>query len=137
MGPLFMDSPTTACPHFDITDEGICIECSIDISSDEFLDSLPEAPATETLGDLMGILRLARATAELFIEQREGNRDPTNPALFKLRTVGVHIMRLPDSVFWTGILQPSYVTAKALGYRSSFDCWSTICKDYLDELNKD
>jgi hypothetical protein len=123
-------NPQFECLHLEITDEGICTTCSIDITSDEFIDSLPEALFTKSLGDLLGILTLTKATVELYHSYRADNRDPNNPSLFKLRQVGNQIVRIPDSILWAEIVQPAYVAAQRIGYLGSYERWDAICKEF-------
>jgi hypothetical protein len=113
------------CKHIDITDEGICKSCGIDFASQEFVDSLPEAPESlDYLGDLMGIIKLAEATAKEYATKY-------TKAKPKFRWIGVQLVRTSD---WTEVLESSFVTAKKLGYRGDIERWGDICKGYASSL---
>ena len=121
------------CLHTDITDEGVCTGCGLDVNSDEFYDALPPIPEPLELGDIMGIIRLATKTAEEYVELIKKNADPNHPEKPRLRLVAGMVMRLPDTAFWSTVLIPSFKTAKSLGYRGDYDKWETICKKFVDK----
>lgn len=122
------------CQHLDITDQGICKACGVDITSQEFLDSLPEAPPDSELGDICGLVRLAQETAEEFVRRQADIRDPHNPAQPKIRWVGTQMVRVPRETIWTEILRPSFARAKKLGYRSDYERWQDICMEYVHSI---
>ena len=101
------------CIHMELTEDGICGSCGVDITSQEFLDSLPEVPDNLNLGDIVGIARLAQATAEEYVTRESEGRN-----------LGVKYD------LW--ILEPSYQAAKQLGYRGTYSRWTAICKDYVE-----
>lgn len=52
------------CEHAELSDAGICQTCGVDITSQEFVDSLPEPPESlDYLGDMMGLIHLAQVVA--------------------------------------------------------------------------
>jgi|ERR1700739_357731 len=112
------------CLHLDITDEGMCLVCGVNITSDEYINSLPEVPPGSLVGDLMGMIQLAQATAEQLAIAR------------RIRWVGTLMIRVPEEALWKEILPASFTTAKQLGYRGDFERWSIICKEYLEKINE-
>jgi hypothetical protein len=119
------------CPHLYITDEGVCTLCGVDTTSQEFLDSLPEAPNPDaSLGDIVGIVSLIETVVDAYLEVK----DPHNPNLPKLRFVGNQIMRIPDGISWTGVCQSAYSSAKTLGYRGTSERWEELCTEFLPPL---
>ena len=114
------------CEHDEISDAGICKFCGMDITSQEFLDTLP-LPLDSQLGDIVGIIKVAQATAEEILSYR----DPHNPALNKISWAGAQLVRTPDAAVWKEVLPPSYAIAKTLGYRGTYERWVEVCKDYL------
>jgi len=58
------------CEHDEISDAGICKFCGMDITSQEFLDTLPLVPLDSQLGDIPGIIRVAQETAEEFLRRQ-------------------------------------------------------------------
>lgn len=125
-----MEDKQLICDHLDITDTGNCKICGIDITNQEFIDSLPEAPENlNYLGDLMGIIQLAQATAR---EYARRNSVITNP---KFRWVGTQLMRTSSEALWADVLQPSFIVAKVLGYRGDCERWTEVCKEYYIGLS--
>lgn len=118
------------CEHSEITDAGVCTSCSVDVTSQEFVDSLPEAPENlRYLGDLLGLIQLAQVTAQEYMRRST----ETKP---QFRLVGAQLVRTsPDSI-WVDVLQPSFPVAKALGYRGDCERWAEICKEYAGFTGK-
>ena len=109
-----------SCEHLDFNDEGVC-SCGMDVTSQEYINSLPEVPETN-LGDLMGIIRLAQDTATLYHERCN-----------TLQWVGAQIIRPPSEVVWSSLLEESFFAAKSFGYRGDYQRWSEICKEYAEK----
>jgi hypothetical protein len=111
-----------SCLHLDLTDEGVCKLCGTDITTEEFVESLPEVPGgTANLGDIMGIVKLARATAEGYLG--------TTP---KFRWAGTQLIRSPDKMRWTEACNATFPIAQTLGYRGDNDRWVEVCRDIRD-----
>lgn len=124
------------CEHDEISDAGICKSCGTDITSQEFLDTLPEVSPDFQLGDIMGIIKLAQATAREFLDRVETDRDPHNPSQpkLKLRWMGNQLMRPPRETVWMEVLQPTFDLAKGLGYRGNMERWESVCMEYVSFL---
>jgi hypothetical protein len=120
------------CLHLDVTNDGICTSCGINIGSEEFFNSLPDAPAEPQLGDLMGIIRLAEATVTRYFEHKKDMSDPTHPDQPRLRIIGKTIIRVPDSVVWKEVVKPAFAKAVKLGYKGTYSRWNEICREYLE-----
>ena len=118
------------CTHEEITDEGICVACGVDITSEDFLDSLPEPPAGSNLGDIPGIIKVAQDTADEFVRRVAECRDPLKPEP-KLRWVGTQLLRPTREMIWLEVIRPAYAIAKKLGYRGTFERWDEICLEYV------
>lgn len=121
-----MENKPPFCNHSDITDMGICKSCGVDVTSKEFIDSLPED--SNYLGDLMGIIQLAQATAKEYLKRSTDSK----PKFF---WVGTQLMRITSEMIWDDILKPSFIVAKELGYRGDHDRWASVCKDYIEIIN--
>jgi hypothetical protein len=119
------------CGHDEITDEGICKACGVDITSQEFMDSLPEPPPDSQLGDIPGIIKVAQETAEEFLRRQAECRDPHNPSQPKFRWVGTQLIRPPRETIWMDVVRPSYAIVKQLGYRGTLQRWDEICMEYV------
>jgi hypothetical protein len=119
------------CEHEEITDEGICKTCGVDITSQAFLDSLPEPPPDSQLGDIMGIIRVATTTAEEFLVHLEDCRNPLCPNQPKLRWMGTQLVRPSRGEVWSEVVKPAYTLAQELGYRGAFERWNEICLEYV------
>ena len=119
------------CEHAELSDAGICQTCGVDITSQEFLDSLPEAPPDSQLGDTMGIIRVAMATAQEYIDRVQAVRDPNSPGQPKMRWVGTQLVRPPRESIWLEVLRPAFTRAKELGYRGDFERWDSVIVDYV------
>lgn len=86
---------------------------------------IPSA-ASSNSGDIGGICLLLDTTAKAYAQCVEGNIDPKNPKLTRLRLVGSQLIRVPHKVIFKEILQPSFKSAKALGYRGTYEHWSEM-----------
>jgi hypothetical protein len=119
-----------ACLHLEVTDEGVCIECGVDITSQEFADSLPEVPEASkaAMGSIVKIITLAKTTAEDYIV----SQDPVNPQLPKLRWIGTQMVRLPGTTLWMDYVNKSYAEAKRVGYKGTVVRWAEIIKEFVD-----
>lgn len=127
-----MNDEQKLCEHLDITDDGICSACGINIGSDEFLNSLPEIPKGALTDDLMGIIQLAQATAEEIIS----HRDPHNPSLNKIGWVGTQLMRMPEAAVMKEVLPPSYIMAKEIGYLGTYRRWCEFCMEAVENYSQ-
>jgi hypothetical protein len=124
-----MDEKQLFCDHPNITNAGICTSCGVDITSQEFIDSLPEAPEDLSyLGDLMGIIRLAQETAHEYLK-RSKYAEP------KFRWVGTQLIRSCPEGVWADVLEPSFLVAKTLGYRADYERWAVVCKEYAENIS--
>lgn len=132
-GRHVMNEEQRLCEHLGITDEGICLACGVNISSDEFLDSLPDIPKGVLTDDLVGIVQLAQATAEEILSYR----DPHNPSLNKISWVGTQLMRVPEAAVMKEVLPPSYIIAKEIGYRGTYQHWCEFCREAVENHSKD
>ena len=124
-----MNDKQLSCDHVNITDDGICMLCGVDITSQEFVDSLPEAPEDLSyLGDLMGIIQLAQETAREYVKR-------CSTELPKFRWVGTQLIRTSPDEIWENVLPPTFVVAKCLGYRGNYGRWMDVCKEYAEHIN--
>lgn len=107
------------CPCVIPDENDNCIDCGKPIN-------MPEVVAVPNLGDIPGIVRLIESTAKNYYDLVRDNTDPKNSSLPRLRLIGGHFMRIPHKDLYKAILMPSYVSAKALGYRGTFERWSEM-----------
>lgn len=107
------------CPCLIPDDNDNCVDCGKHI---EILDA-GEPP---NLGDIPGIVKLIESTARTYTDMVKENTDPKNHSLPRLRLVGGYFMRIPHKDLYKAILMPSYVSAKALGYRGTFERWTEM-----------
>ena len=117
------------CPCLIPDEHDNCVDCGKRID-------LPEAPASLNLGDIPGIVRLLDATASTYLRLVEANTDPRNPALPRLQMAGGMLVRVPHRSLLRKILKPSYVAAKTLGYRGTFERWGEMVEEALRPLPK-
>lgn len=103
------------CLHLTV-DSGRCPECGVDVD----LSDIPENP---NLGNIMAICRLLDETRMVFDKLIKANTDPKNPKLPRLRMVGGQMLRLPHKMVCKGMIGPSFVRAKAAGYKGTQDRW--------------
>ena len=110
------------CPCVIPDENDNCLDCGKPIAG------LPEV-GDPHLGDIAGIARLMDATAKTFAQLVRENTDPKNPSLPRLRLVGGQMMRLPHKMLFKDLLGPSYVAAKSLGYRGTFERWGEMVQE--------
>lgn len=96
----------------------LCADCGKHID-------LPDVPAPN-LGDIPGIIRLVQATAKTYAQLIQENTDPKNPRLPRLQLIGGQLIRIPHKMLYKNMLAPSYLAAKALGYRGTFERWGEM-----------
>lgn len=106
------------CPCIIPDENDNCVDCGRHID-------VPDA-APPNLGDIGGICRLIDTTAKAYAQRVEDNIDPKNPSLPRLRLVGGLLVRVPHKVIFKEVIQPSFKTAKALGYRGTYERWSEM-----------
>jgi len=107
------------CPCLIPDDDDNCIDCGKHID-------MPKVEPPPNLGDIPGIVRLIETTAKTYADMVKENTDPKNQSLPRLRLVGGYFMRIPHKDLYKAILMPSYVSAKALGYRGTFERWTEM-----------
>ncbi len=113
------------CPCVIPDEKDNCLDCGKPIAG------MPEVPPDLDLqmGNIAGIAKLMDATARTFAQLVRENTDPRNPSLPRLRLVGGQMMRLPHKMLYKDLLGPSYVAAKALGYRGTFERWGEMVQE--------
>lgn len=118
MLPFLRGIPMDECPCI-IPDENFnCIDCGKPIKVAEV-----DPP---NLGDIAGIVKLIDATAKSYVQLIRENTDPKNPSLPRLRLVGGRMVRIPHKMLYKDLLGPSYLAAKSLGYRGTFERWGEL-----------
>jgi hypothetical protein len=110
------------CPCMIPDENDNCLDCG------KHIEGLPDVPEPH-LGDIVGIAKLMDATAKTFAQLVRENTDPKNPSLPRLRLVGGQMMRLPHKMLFKDLLGPSYVAAKSLGYRGTFERWGEMVQE--------
>ena len=110
------------CPCLIPDDDDNCIDCGKHID-------MPQVSEPPNLGDIPGIVKLIESTAKHYEAMVKENTCPKNPALPRLRLVGGYFIRIPHKDLYKAILMPSYVSAKALGYRGTFERWTEMVYD--------
>lgn len=123
------------CHHLEVTDDGVCIECGTDITTQEFVDSLPDVPmpSKASIGNIIGIVALAKTTGEEFLASQEAD-SPEQP---KLCWIGTQMVRLPKKTMWVDYISNSYYAAKELGYRGSMVRWAEIVRDLMTPITEE
>lgn len=106
------------CPCLIPGDDDNCIDCG------KHMD-IPNVDPPD-LGDIGGIFRLIDSTAKNYVALIQNNIDPTHPSLPRLRMVGGMFVRIPNNMICKGLIGPSYLEAKKLGYRGTIDRWCEI-----------
>lgn len=119
--PFLRGIPMDECPCIIPDENDCCIDCGKHIVMQEV-----DPP---NLGDIAGIVRLIDATAKTFAQLVRENTDPKNPKLPRLRLVGGRMIRIPHGSLYKDLLGPSYIAAKALGYRGTFERWGEMIKE--------
>ncbi len=118
-GTFLRGIPMDECPCLIPDDDDNCIDCGKHID-------MPEVAVAPNLGDIPGIVRLIESTAKHYEAMVKENTDPKNSTIPRLRLVGGYFIRIPHKDLYKAILMPSYVSAKALGYRGSFERWTEM-----------
>lgn len=118
MGTLLRGFSMDECPCLIPDDNDNCVDCGKHID-------MPTV-GEPNLGDIPGIVRLIETTAKHYEAMVKENTDPKNPSLPRLRLVGGYFIRIPHKDLYKAILMPSYVDAKALGYRGTFERWTEM-----------
>ena len=118
-GTLLRRIPMDECPCIIPDENDDCVDCGKHID-------IPDAPAPPNLGDIAGIVRLIDATIKTYAQLVRENTDPKSPNLPRLRLVGGQMIRIPHKALYKDLLGPSYVAAKALGYRGTFERWGEL-----------
>lgn len=113
------------CPCLIPDEQDNCIDCGKQIDMPDV-----EAP---NLGDIGGIVRLIDNTAKSYVNLLKANVDPANPTLPKLRLIGGIFVRLPHETLYKAVLGPSFLEAKKLGYRGTFEHWRELVYDATPE----
>jgi hypothetical protein len=109
------------CPCIIPDENDNCVDCGKHID-------MPDVPAPN-LGDITGIVKLIDVTAKTYAQMIQENTDPKNPSLPRLRLVGGLLMRIPHKMLYKDMLGPSFLAAKALGYRGTFESWGETIWD--------
>ena len=91
---------------------------------------MPDVPAPN-LGDIMGICKLLDATALIYTNLVRRNADPQNPSQPRLRIVGGQLTRLPHKVFFHDLVGPSFMKARRLGYRGTYQRWGELLREAI------
>jgi hypothetical protein len=112
------------CPCLIPDENDNCVDCGKHIE----ITDVAEPP---NLGDIPGIVRLIESTAKTYAEMVKDNTDPAIPTLPRLRLIGGQFVRIPHKAFYKLSLGPSYNSAKALGYRGTFERWTEIVQEAL------
>lgn len=86
------------------------------------------------IGDIKAICRLLEATTAAYGRLLELDADPSKPELPKLRLVGPQIVRVPRSAVGHDLLRPSFVAARRLGYRGTYERWGELVRDGPEPL---
>ena len=113
------------CTHPDITDEGVCTICGVNIDDPTFFDAFPEVVVPkELVKEILAIGQVVEEVAKEFASRK---------GFF--RWAGTQLVRTPDTLFWDEILKSSYTVAKEKGYRGDHQRWSQICKEFVGIKN--
>jgi hypothetical protein len=99
--------------------------CILSDENDDCLDCGKHSGESD-VGNITGIVNLIETTAKSHAQAIRENTDPKNPNLPRLRLVGGQLMRLPHKTLFKDLLGPSYISAKALGYRGTFERWGEM-----------
>jgi len=107
------------CPCLIPDENDNCIDCGKHIE-------MPEVTEPPDLGNIPGICKLIDSTVKTYEQLVQENTDPKNPTLPRLRLVGGQLMRISHKALYKDLLGPSYLAAKAMGYRGTFERWGEI-----------
>jgi hypothetical protein len=89
---------------------------------------MPEV-ACPDLGDIGSIIRLIDLTAKGMNVIQKQNEDPDRPGLPRLRMVGHVMVRVAHSTVFRDFLVPSYMAARQLGYRGTYQRWNELVEE--------
>ena len=117
------------CPHLIPDENDKCIDCGTPIV-------MPELPPNyePNLGNIMEICKLIDETRMVFDKLIKSNTDPQNPSLPRLRMVGGQMLRLPHKMVCKGMIGPSFVRAKAAGYKGTQERWMEMVLEDIATL---
>jgi hypothetical protein len=106
------------CLHLIPDENWDCENCGAPITP-------PELPPNyePNLGSIVEICKLINETRVVFDKIIAANADPKNPKLPRLRMVGGQMLRLPHKMVCRGMIEPSFIKAKAAGYRGTQERW--------------
>ncbi len=106
-----------------------CIDCGADMPP----INLP--PDYEpNLGHVIAICKLLDETRKSFDKVIVANTDPKNPKLPRLRMVGGTLMRLEHKMVIHGLVGPTFIKAKSLGYRGTEKRWTEMIFEDIPTL---
>ncbi len=100
--------------------------CILSDDKEDCLDCGQHVGEPPDLGNLTGIVNLIEETAKSHARLITENTDPKNPTQPRLRLVGGLLMRVPHKMLYKDLLGPSFIQAKALGYRGTFERWGEM-----------
>ena len=128
------------CPCI-IADGDKCIDCGEPILNPEITVAQlaeegitlgppppPDIPVPE-MGNIVGIMHLAKNTFREGVKRQVRNSDPQNPKLPRLRMVGTLFLRVPHKDVWTEVLRQSFEQAKEMGFRGNMTRWTEIVEE--------
>ncbi len=126
------------CPCIIANDDKKCVDCGEPImdpvvTTGQLAEEgivlgpplLLEVPAPE-MGNVVGIMHLAKNTFREGVRRQARNTDPKNPALPRLRMVGAILLRVPHTDVWRELLRQSFEQAQVMGYKGTLERWETI-----------
>ncbi len=117
------------CPHLIPDANDKCIDCGADMPP----INLP--PNYEpNLGDVMALCKLLDETRKSFDKVIVANTDPKNPKLPRMRMVGGTLMRLEHKLVIRGLVGPTFLKAKSLGYRGTEKRWREMIFEDIPTL---
>ncbi len=117
------------CPHLIPDENWNCEDCGTPIPQ-------PELPPNfePNLGNVVAICKLLDETRQNFDKVIVANTDPKNPKLPRLRMVGGTLMRLEHKMVIHGLVGPTFIKAKSLGYRGTEKRWTEMIFEDIPTL---
>jgi hypothetical protein len=108
------------CLHLEVDDGS---GCGVNVT--EIKEPAPN------VGNIGGIVKLINATVKTYTQLVRENTDPKNPSLPRLRLIGGQFVRIPHKNIYNDLIGPSYIAARALGYRGGIGRWADLVRENI------
>lgn len=132
------------CPCVIVDDANNCIDCGAPVTDGISLTYLrtqgvepgPPLPADApipAMGNIVGIMQLAKSTFREGVKRQMRNSDPMNPKIPRLQMMGTMLLRVPHADIWKQLLRLSFEQAQQMGYKGTPERWEAIVEEAASE----